>query len=53
MDKGIALFHVSQYAEALIIFDSVLEKDPELVACVYYKGLVLEQLGKPAEARPL
>jgi tetratricopeptide (TPR) repeat protein len=50
VDKGIALFHVRKYSDAMVVFDSILVIDPDYVACVYYKGLLLDQLGKHDEA---
>ena len=41
---------MARYNEAIEIFDQGLKIDPNNVGCLYNKGLVLDQLGRNAEA---
>jgi YVTN family beta-propeller protein len=50
VNKGIDLFNLGRYQEAIAIFDRVLAYDPNDVASLYYKGLCLQALGYEDEA---
>jgi tetratricopeptide (TPR) repeat protein len=49
-NKGIALYNIERYQEAIANFDKVLVKVPDYVGSLYYKGLCLEKIGKVNEA---
>lgn len=49
-NKGIALFHMGRYADAMSGFDKILTIDPNHVPSLHYKIKCLVELGKQDEA---
>jgi tetratricopeptide (TPR) repeat protein len=49
-NKGIALYNIERYQEAIANFDRVLVIVPDYVSSLYYKGLCLEKIGQVNEA---
>jgi tetratricopeptide (TPR) repeat protein/serine/threonine protein kinase len=49
-DKGIALYDLGQYNDALSAFNKALELDPNKAHAWYYKGITLRSLGQYNDA---
>jgi tetratricopeptide (TPR) repeat protein len=49
-DKGIALYNLGRYEEAIVCYDKLLEINPKDVDALYNKGVALSDLGRYGEA---
>jgi len=50
-NKGVALYNLRHYQEALAAYEQAIHLDPSLALAYKGKGLVLEDLGKKQEAQ--
>jgi tetratricopeptide (TPR) repeat protein len=50
LEKGIAEYRAERYEEALIIFQGLLNKEPNNTTALYYSGLISKQIGNYEEA---
>ena len=49
--KGLDLYGMDRYKEALACFDEILQMDPDYAEVLVYKALALERLGRHEESR--
>ena len=49
-NKGVALFSLGKYYEAIKAYDEAIQLDPNDAAAWYNKGVALDALGKTTEA---
>mgnify|MGYP006424353483 CR=1 FL=1 len=49
-EKGIDLYELERYEEAIACFDEAIRLDPEYLLALYAKGNLLRKLGRDEEA---
>jgi tetratricopeptide (TPR) repeat protein len=50
--RGLVAYQAGHYAEAITVFDDVLQAQPQRASALYYRGLAKAKLGKFADAIP-